>query len=445
MRSGLALAARLAFAATALASPAAAADAPQAPTTTTTEIARTHFRAGVKLYKDHDYAGALAEFEASYTAKPGPGSLQNVALCQKELRRYAEAVDSLTRLLAEHGRELTDVEREDAQSAKAELEALVGTVRLEVTPADADLTLDGEPFVPVERAGPVRVNVGEHTFAATAPGYSPSSRTVSVASGAREVVVALTLEPAPGSHAAAVAGKPEPPASPATPPAASGTPAPARLRPALGWYAMGSAGAYVATAAPFRFDLSDASSHLFGFGLRGGRRIRPPVAVEALVAYSALKVKNACDSRRGEVSDPPIACGTPEAAALDVSYTLRSVRFGPNVALMTTGSRFRLLGGLGLGVVWHELRCEGCGGGVEEKSSGVDGYFLAELGAGANARHMVMALALQTIIDGTKNMIGGRNLGTEAAPIQEDAYARSNRTVAYVGLELRLGWSEWAP
>lgn len=443
MRFRLALAARLVFAATACGLTAAGAEPPAAPTSTTTEIARTHFRTGVKLYKEGDYAGALAEFEAAYTAKPGPGSLQNIALCDKALLRYAEAVAALTRLLAEHGRELSDAERHAAESAKAELEALTATVRVEVTPANAEVTLDGQPFTPVELSAPTRVNVGEHTFAASAPGYSPATRSVSLASGTGEVVVTLALERAPGSDTAVVSGSAVP--APSRPPTAAAARAPAHGRPALGWYAMGSAGVYVATAPPFRFDLSEASSHLFGFGVRGGRRLRPPVAVEVLVAYSALKVKNACDSRRGELSEPPIACGTPAAAALDVSYTLRSVRFGPNVALMTTDPRVRLLGGLGVGLVWHDLHCQGCSAGVEEKSTGVDGYFLAELGAGANVRHMLVALALQTIIDGTKNMIAGRNVGTEAAPIQEEAYARSNQAAGYVGLELRLGFSEWAP
>ena len=58
-----------------------------------TEAARSHFKTGVKLYQDGDYTGALAEFQAAYDFKPGPGSLQNIALCQKALFRYAEAAD----------------------------------------------------------------------------------------------------------------------------------------------------------------------------------------------------------------------------------------------------------------------------------------------------------------------------------------------------------------
>src|SRR5687768_13951352 len=71
-----------------------------------TRLARTHFKNGVKLYRDTNYPGALAEFEAAYAAKPGSGSLQNVALCQKALFRYAEAAETLEQLLALHAAEL---------------------------------------------------------------------------------------------------------------------------------------------------------------------------------------------------------------------------------------------------------------------------------------------------------------------------------------------------
>src|ERR1700742_1591324 len=57
----------------------------------TTQSARRHFRTGVKLYRDGNYKGALAEFEAAYRDKPSAGSLQNVALCQKALFRYPQA------------------------------------------------------------------------------------------------------------------------------------------------------------------------------------------------------------------------------------------------------------------------------------------------------------------------------------------------------------------
>ena len=142
---------------------------------------------------------------------------------------------------------------------------------------------------------------------------------------------------------------------------------------------------------------------------------------------------------------PPIVCGTPEADALEVSYSVHSVRFGPVLELMTTDPRLRAIGGLGLGLVWHQLTCTGCIADTEQKSSGTDASFLMELGVSANTRHVLMALALRTLIDGTAGMIPSRNLGTDTVPVRETAYDKSGRALAYVGLELRLGMSEWAP
>ena len=471
--------------------------------TAATEAARAHFKTGIKLYQDQNYRGALAEFEAAYALKPGPGSLQNIALCQKALFRYGEAADSLERLLTTYGAELSEAERSAAERAQAELAALVGAVRVEVSPATATVTLDGRPF-PVETGGTsARLNVGEHLLAASAPGYTRVSRTLTVASGQSELAVKLELVAIAGfldivatdaQHAIAVDGAPVAygryhgpvtphdehlvqiyegttvlveqrvrvelgktlavgpgarapgvAAGPPTPGAQTAGATPVEKPKQLGWYAMGSFSLLASATPPFRFDLADASSRAFGVGLRAGRRFRPAVAVEGLVEYTSLAVDGACDRRRGELGTPPIACGTPEADALDVSYSVRSVRFAPVLALMTNDPRLRAIGGLGLGLVWHELRCDGCIAGAAQKSSGTDAFFLMELGVGASTRHVLMALALQTIIDGTSGMASGRNLGTNTAPIRETAYDRSGHTLTYVGLQLRLGVSEWAP
>jgi len=465
-----------------------------------TDAARAHFKTGIKLYQDQNYAGALAEFEAAYAQKPGPGSLQNVALCQKALFRYGEAADSLERLLTAHAAELSEAERSAAERAKTELAALVGGVRVDVSPATATVTLDGRPFPVPEGGTSARLNVGEHLFSAWAPGYTRASRTLTVASGQSELSVTLELVATAGflditaadpKHAIAVDGAPvaygryHGPVTPGdehlvqiyegkrvlveqivkvelgktlavgaptlgaastpTPSSQAQGATPAEKPKQLGWYGMGSFSLLATTTPPFRFDLSDASSRAFSVGLRAGRRFRPAVAVEGLVEYTSLKVSGACDTRRGELATPPIVCGTPEADALDVSYSVRSVRFAPVLALMTSDPHWRALGGLGLGLVWHELRCEGCIAGAEQKASGTDAFFLMELGVGANTHHVLLALALQTIIDGTAGMVPGRNLGTNTAPIRETAYDRSGRALTYVGVQLRLGMSEWAP
>ncbi|HEV8549250.1 MAG TPA: hypothetical protein VGQ57_09480 [Polyangiaceae bacterium] len=445
MRSPSAVTARLALGVSLLIRPALGAEPTAtagAPVSPTTEAARAHFKTGVKLYQDQNYAGALAEFEAAYSLKPGPGSLQNVALCQKALFRYGEAADSLARLLSEHGADLSATERNAAERAKAELEALVGPVRLEVTPHNATVTLDGLPFTAAN--GAARLNVGEHTFSASAPGFARATRSVSVASGQPELVVDLVLEPTARS-ADASAAEPTKSAAQAAPEAPA-PPAPVKSsKPQLGFYGVGSASVFARSNPPFDFELSAAKSRSLALGVRGGWRFRPAVAVEGMLEYAAQSVDHACDGQRGALATPVVECGSKEAADLDVSYSIHAVRFGPNLALMTANPRLRALGTVGLGVVWHEFRCTGCSAGAEQKSRGTDGYVMLEAGVGANTRHAVMALTLQTIVEGTRNLISGRNLGGAEAPHQEKAYSSSGGALAYIGLNVRVGYSAWAP
>jgi hypothetical protein len=459
-----------------------------------TEEARGHFKTGVKLYQDQNYAGALSEFEAAYQRKPGPGSLQNVALCQKALFRYGEAVDTLTRLLTRHAAELSDAEKSSAERARDELAALVGSVKLVVSPPNADVILDGQPVPLVDRDGPLRLNVGEHTLGASAPGHARVTTTIRVASGQREVPVELTLVPTAGfldigssdpgaaisidgqpvafghflaavtpdqehlvqiyrqgsapfearvtvglGKTVAVRGQPGAPSAgaPARSPTSMAAPAPPP-KPAVGWYGDGALSLLATGATPFRFDLTEAKQSAWGVGVHVGRRIRPAVAVEGLLEYDVLKVRGACDEVAGEFADKQVLCSDP--APITVGYLVRDLRFGPNLELMTTDPRFRGLGGLGLGLVWHELRVG------PDHGHSVNPYFLLELGIGANTKHVLFALSAQLLLDGTRGM-GRRSPVCRAGACSagEAAFERTNGTLPFVGLSLRVGYSEWSP
>ena len=133
-------------------SEAQGATAPESAPPDATAEARRHFQSGVKLYRDANYPGALAEFEAAYQLKPGPSSLQNVALSQKALFRYGEAADTLKLLLERHGAELGEDERRAMRLAIEELEGLIGSVLVSVEPANARVTINGQ-LVPPEQRG----------------------------------------------------------------------------------------------------------------------------------------------------------------------------------------------------------------------------------------------------------------------------------------------------
>ena len=98
--------------------------------------------------RDRNWQGALAEFDAAYKLKPGQSSLKNIALCQKELFRYTDAIETLNKALDRHAAEMGEAEKQSVRDAVAELGALVGSIVVRVTPADARVTLDGRRLEP---------------------------------------------------------------------------------------------------------------------------------------------------------------------------------------------------------------------------------------------------------------------------------------------------------
>jgi hypothetical protein len=164
--------------------------------------------------------------------------------------------------------------------------------------------------------------------------------------------------------------------------------------------------------------------------------LKPAVALEGLLEYEVLKVRHACDEAAGNAAPKALPCDADDA--IFVNYLIRSFRFGPTLELMTTDPRFRAVGGIGAGAVWHELRL-----GLE-RGAGVDPYLLLEIGMAANTKHVLFTLVAQTLVDGTRQMIGGRYLDSKNT-IHEDAFEQSARALTYVGLNLRVGYSQWSP
>jgi hypothetical protein len=478
------------------AQPSASSTPPAEPSAAdATASARRHFHLGVKLYRDANYKGALAEFEAAYRDKPGPGSLQNVALSLKALFRYAEAAGALRLLLSKHGEELSAPEREAMEKTVLEFEGLVGKLELQLEPAEAELSIDGRAIPREERAHAILLNVGEHTLLAEAPGFARHTQVVRVASQ-QELRVALRLKPVSGfltviasDPKAAIAIDDEPLAfhrwsGPVLPDvehvvqiyrdgfepfeqsvrvevgktveikgelgAASGvvdehTPLPAR--PAAPPRPRGSAGYYGLVAlsvvglndTPLNYEVSGTSANMSlpSFGLRGGYRLSDSIAVELAFDAGRLEAKGACQP------NPPSAAENACWAKRD--FSLRSLRFGPNLRLMTGGEKLRFATGIGVGIVSHKLEVQPAtssgstspdlqGG----KANSVDAYFALELGAAYNYRHLLAELAVIAFIEGATGLRG-------AFDTDEQRAVFSDGTLPMLGLTLKVGYSSWAP
>jgi hypothetical protein len=463
-----------------------------------TTDARKHFKNGVRLYQAAKYAEALAEFQAAYQKKPGPGSLQNVALCQKALLRYAEAADTLKLLLERHANELSEEEEAAASTARDELEAHVGTIVIRVSPSHAKTMLDGRLLDSASLGVRLRTNVGEHTVVADAPGFGRATKSVRVAAGANDVPVDLALTPVMGfldvrasdpAAVVAIDGRPvglgtwAGPVSPGEdhliqvyrtgfeafetrvtvavgetkavsgtlgariegaaggpPPDTGALPPPPTAKPVLGWYSIAGLNLLGTGAAPLDFDVSGEGTNggAFSLNLRVGRRLWTTLGAEVLLDAGSLTVERACDKGHEELTDGPHDCDTP--GEIQRNYQLGWFRLGPLVRLSTPGQKWRFGAGFGAGLVWHQLkvaRHEGqdFDGG---RAAGWDPFFLLEVGFAYHFGHLSIGLDLAAQIDGAGSLEGTFD------GARRKAFDQSGGTLPMLGFGLRAGYSQWA-
>jgi len=461
--------------------PASAASSGEVSPEATAE-ARRHFKLGIKLYQDTNYPGALAEFEAAYAAKPGPGSLQNIALCQKALFRYREAASTLEQLLKAHGAELNEGETKAVNDAIAELHGLVGSIVVSVEPSEAKVTVDGRAVPLSELHAGVEVNVGEHTLVADLPGYARLSRVVRVASGQKQLPVELKLKATDGflnviasdpRAAIAVDGttrafhewrgsvKPDTDhliqvfregyesfettvtiavgktldvraelgphigadVAAVAVEKSDGMPAPPPPRVPRGYYGLLTLRVLGLGQHPLDLTGTRSDSAMGSIGLRPGYRISAPIAAEFMLDFGRLDVKDA------KTDDNPTLR----------HYTLSAFRFGPNLRLMTTGKKVRFASTIGAGAVYHKLVLDPAAADptlTGGKAGGFDPYFSLELGAQWSIKHFLLGAEVIALID------GATSLNKENIEGAHKAFGNTN-TLPLFGIGIHGGYSLW--
>jgi hypothetical protein len=156
----------------------------------TTSEAESLFRRGVALGEIDRWSEAHELFRASFALVERPTTLFNIAYALFRTGRHREAVARFDELLA-----LSDggARSEDAQRLRAEAAALIGTLTLRLTPADASIEIDGTPVPPTEDALELAIDPGLHRIVVRAPGYEEHRLDVTVAPAER-VERSVTLE-----------------------------------------------------------------------------------------------------------------------------------------------------------------------------------------------------------------------------------------------------------
>ncbi|MET0390259.1 MAG: tetratricopeptide repeat protein [Polyangiales bacterium] len=200
--------------------------------------------AAVIEFDQGNWAEARSLLERAHGLKPGARTLRGLGLTSFELRHYVEAVHELQSALDDQRYPLSAEQRVDVQRTLDRARGFVGTVHVEVLPANAVLTLNG---VLVDKRD-FRLNAGDYRFAASSPGFRASDVTTYVAGG-REQTLTLTLLAADSAQSA--------------PPSAVRTDVdsdPSLLRPIASWTLVGAGVVAIAVGVVFELKRADKLS-----------------------------------------------------------------------------------------------------------------------------------------------------------------------------------------
>jgi tetratricopeptide (TPR) repeat protein len=148
-------------------------------------------------------AAALAEYDAAHFEEaralmlrahaqlPSARTLRGLGMVSFELREYAESVRYFEAALASTERPLTPELRSEAEGLLARARVFTGRVEVSLTPAAAELSVDGAALP--ERS--LTLSVGEHLLVASASGFQREQRRLVLRGGdVLDVRIALAAD-----------------------------------------------------------------------------------------------------------------------------------------------------------------------------------------------------------------------------------------------------------
>jgi hypothetical protein len=199
-----------------------------------TARARTAYVQGTEYVERAQWVAALAAFEEAARLRPHALTTYNIGACERALGHYTRARARLLAAVAQndasHGAELPPAYADAARGFLADIERLLVTLRVRISPADASLSVDGRPVTAVDDgdAQPtyyagltdaggaaalpaadftLRVDPGARLFTVSRRGYADHVVTTTYAPGARsDVTIALDTLPATLTISADVEG-----------------------------------------------------------------------------------------------------------------------------------------------------------------------------------------------------------------------------------------------
>jgi tetratricopeptide (TPR) repeat protein len=145
--------------------------------------ALTHFKGGVDLYEENDFAGALVEFKRAYDMSQDYHVLFNMAQTYYQLQNYAAALGTFERYLDAGGAAIDKKRHAYVEGEMQRLHGRVAQVRVTVNVAHADILVDDEKVGTSPLEQPITVSQGKRKITALVAGKPPVIKTLEVAGG----------------------------------------------------------------------------------------------------------------------------------------------------------------------------------------------------------------------------------------------------------------------
>lgn len=143
--------------------------------------AKALMQSGLKLFEAGDYLGALAVFKDAYARFPSAKILLNIGTTLKELKRDAEAANAYQAYL--DAPDTDPAKRASVESIVTDIDKVVGKLEITVTPADAEVQVNSDDWVPAAKARRHRVAPGSFTVTARKDKYQTEAKQAQIAAG----------------------------------------------------------------------------------------------------------------------------------------------------------------------------------------------------------------------------------------------------------------------
>jgi len=136
-----------------------------------TGSAKANYDAAFLLFDDADYAGALVKFQHAYGDSGDPRLLWNMAVCEKNLRHYANVQRLLSRYLRDGQQTMTPEHRAEVSEVLDVVRSLVSQVQVLVDQPGAQVFVDEELIGTTPLSEAVPLTLGRHRVRVSKAGY----------------------------------------------------------------------------------------------------------------------------------------------------------------------------------------------------------------------------------------------------------------------------------